>query len=91
MLLGDLLARFTDETVAEETILAMGDLPLAVRVHEAAAAAGLPLGAYAASAMRRYAAEAADDEWVTLVGALSRAANPGAVCLQRALAASLRP
>lgn len=89
MLLGDLLARFSDETIATEAILALGDLTLVTRVREAAAADGSTLGAYAAAAVQRYAADASDEEWITLMGALGRAADPGAVCLQRALAHAL--
>jgi len=86
MLLGDLLARFTDESVAAETLLRLGDLPLMAKLREQAEASGLTLGAYAAGAVRRYAADASDDEWITLMGALGRAADPGAICLQRAFA-----
>jgi hypothetical protein len=86
MLLGDLLARFTDESIAAETILGLGDLALITRLREEAQANGLTLGAYAAGAMRRYAAEASDEEWVTLMGALGRSQDPGATCLRRAFA-----
>jgi hypothetical protein len=86
MLLGDLLGQFTDESIAAETILGLGDLKLIAKLREQAEASGLTLGAYAAGAVRRYAAEATDEEWVTLMGALGRAQDPGAVCLQRAFA-----
>lgn len=86
MLLGDLLARFSDESIAAETIVGLGDLALIARLREQAEASGLPLGAYAAGAVRRYAAEASDEEWVTLMGALGRSEDPGAICLQRAFA-----
>src|SRR5205085_6456502 len=89
MLLGDLLARFTDEAIAAETIVGLGDLPLMARLSEQAEADGLSLGAYAAGAMRRYAAEASEEEWVTLMGLLRRAQDPGAICLRRALAHSV--
>jgi hypothetical protein len=86
MLLGDLLARFDDETFAAETVLELGDLAFTAKLREAAAASGLTLGAYAAAAMRRYAASAPDDEWLTLLSALGRAHDPGKVCMQRAFA-----
>lgn len=85
MLLGDLLARFDDEGIASEAVLGLGDLALAATLRTAAEADGLTLGAYAAAAMRRYAAEASSEEWVNLMGALGRAEDPGAVCLRRAL------
>ena len=85
MLLGDLLARFSDEAIASEAILALGDLALVARLRAAATANGTTLGAYAAAAVQHYAAEAPDEEWVTLMGALGRGADPGATCLHRAL------
>jgi hypothetical protein len=86
MLLGDLIAQFTDEAVAEETILGLSDLALLAELRARAQASGLDLGAYAAAAVNRYASEASDEEWVTLMGALGRADDPGAIYLKRALA-----
>jgi hypothetical protein len=81
MLLGDLLARFETSSFAEETVLALGDLRLLARMQVQADAEGLSLGAFAKGAMRRFAAGASDEEWVTLLGALARAEDPGAACL----------
>jgi hypothetical protein len=86
MLLGDVLARFDDETVAAETILGLGDLALIARLRERAEMVGQSLGEYAAATVRCYAASAPDEEWITLMGALGRAENPGAVCMTRAFA-----
>jgi hypothetical protein len=84
MLLGDVLARFDDETIAVETIMQLGDLALTARLREQAEAEGLSLGAFAVSAVRRFATEASDEQWVTLMGALARAEDPGAACLRYA-------
>ena len=86
MLLGDLLARFDDETVASETLLRVGDLSLVAALRERAEAEGENLGVYAAGAVRQFAAEASDEAWITLMGALARADDPGAVCLKQAFA-----
>ncbi len=91
MLLGDLLSRFDDENVAQEAVLALGDLAMVARLREAADANGMAFGAFAAGAVRRYAAEASDEEWITLMGVLSRAADPGSACLRRALAHAFGP
>jgi hypothetical protein len=91
MLLGDLMARFTDESVAEEAILRLANLPLLAELRAQAQASGLDLGAYAAAAASRYASEAPDEEWTTLIGAMSRAKDPGAVYLERALLYATRP
>ncbi len=82
MLLGDVLARFDDETIAAETIMRLGDLALAADLGERAASEGQSLGAFASGAVRRFAAEASDEQWVSLMGALARAEDPGAVCLR---------
>jgi hypothetical protein len=91
MLLGDLLARFDDETVASETILRLGDLTLVARLRGRAEAEGQSLGTFADGAVRRFAAEASDEQWVTLMGALARAEDPGAVCLRHAFSHTLAP
>jgi hypothetical protein len=85
MLLGDLLARFDDESLATETILRLGDHSLLAGLRERADADGLELGTLAAYAVERYTAEASDEEWVTLMGALGRSEDPGLTCLKRAL------
>ncbi|HEX3161818.1 MAG TPA: hypothetical protein VHQ92_04500 [Pseudolabrys sp.] len=83
-MLGDILARLTDETVAVETILGAGDLTLLTVVKERAAAEGLDLAACVTQTVQRYTHEASDEEWVTLIGLMNRANDPGAVCLKRA-------
>ena len=85
MLLGYLLARFEDETVASEAILRVGGLPLMASLRARAEAEGETLGIYAAGLVRRFAAEASDETWITLMGALARAEDPGDVCLRQAL------
>jgi hypothetical protein len=89
MQLGDLIARFGDEAEAEEAILALSDLTLLAQLRHRAEADGLELGAYAAAAVNHYAADASDEEWITLMGALGRAGDPGAIFLSRALAHEL--
>ena len=90
MLLGDLIAGLTDDVIAEEAILDLTDLALLAEVRTRAQADGLGLGAYAAAAVSRYAAEASDEEWITLIGAMGRAPDPGAVYLDRALSHAVR-
>ena len=78
------------EVEAEEAILALCSLPLLTNLRSRAEANGLALGAYAAAAVHRYAADASDEEWITLVGAMGRARDPGAIFLERALAYAIR-
>ena len=84
MLLGDLLAELSDEASATEAILSVNDLPMRAAMRRQAAADGVDLPAYVAGTVRRYASEATDEEWITLMGLLNRAPDPGAVCLKRA-------
>ena len=83
-MLGDLLARLSDETMALEAILGTGDLALLTAVRERAASEQVDLATYVSQAVQRYAAEASDEEWVTLMGALNRSLDPSATCLKRA-------
>ncbi len=91
MLLGDLLAHFSDESVALEAILRLNDLSLLASLREHTEANGVELGGFAANAVRRYASEASDEEWITLMGTMGQSPDPGAVCLKRALAHAVRP
>jgi hypothetical protein len=84
MVLGDILARLTDETTAVETILGAGDLTLLAAVKEQATAEGLDLAACVTQTVQRYTHEASDEEWVTLMGMLNRSPAPGATYLRRA-------
>lgn len=90
-MLGDLLACLADETTATETILRSGDLQLLSLAREQAATEGLPLAAYVTQTVQRYANNASDEEWITLMGLLNRSPDPGMTCLQRAFAYALRP
>ena len=84
MLLGDLLASLSDETAATEAILSVNDLSMLAAMQQQAEADGLDLPAYVAGTVRRYASEASDEDWITLMGLLNRSPDPGAVCLKRA-------
>ncbi len=90
MLLGDILAALGDETAATEAILGLDDLPMLASIRQQAEAEGLELPAYVAGTVRRYASEASDEEWITLMGLLNCSQDPGATCLKRALAHALR-
>jgi hypothetical protein len=85
-MLGDLLAQLTDETVAVETLLKLGDLALLETARVKAATEGIDLAACVTQTVQRYAAIASDEEWVTLMGLLNHSPDPGATCLQRAFA-----
>jgi hypothetical protein len=89
MMLGDMLRRLNDDSEATEIILGVGDLPLMVAAQQRAKAEGLELAVFLREAVQRYAAEASDEEWITLMGTIGRAADPGLACVKRALETAL--
>lgn len=89
-MLGDLLASLTDETTALETILGAGGLTLLTAARAQAAADDVDLAACVTQTVQRYANEASDEEWVTLMGLLNRSQDPGTTCLKRAFEYVLR-
>jgi hypothetical protein len=91
MMLGDLLAGLDDDATAMEAIVRIGDLSLLADVRERAEAEGFDLASFARAAVQCYAAEASDEEWITLMGLIGRAGDPGTTCLRRAFAFALRP
>jgi hypothetical protein len=91
MLLGELIARCSDETIAEEIVLSIGDLATLAALRDQSEATGVGLGACIAAATRRYAAEASDEEWVTLIGQMGGAQDPAKILLKRALAYASAP
>lgn len=85
MSLGEILAQFEDESVVARLLPDLGDSQWRARAQKAAAAQGEAMGDYAGAAVARFAACAPDEEWVSLLSALNRAADPGAICLRRIL------
>ncbi len=89
-MLGDLLANLTDEASASAALARLGQGDLLTAARARAAAEGLDLANFVTQAVRRYANAASDEEWITLMGLLNRAPDPGATCLQRALLSALQ-
>ena len=89
-MLGDILAKLSDETTAVEMILGAGDLTLLTTVQKQAAADGLDLAASVVQTVQRYTNEASDEEWVTLIGLMNRTNDPGAIYLKRAIEHAMR-
>ncbi|XSG82031.1 MAG: hypothetical protein ACPW61_13315 [Methyloligella sp. ZOD6] len=85
MVLGDLLARFGDETTVTEAVLGLGNLRLLAALRRRADEEGMTLGAFTTQAVRRYAEVAPDEEWITMMGLLDRATDPSLAFIERAL------
>ena len=89
MLLGDVIASFQDPVLADEALLALDDLVLAARIAAAAAEEDITPGEFAMQSIGHFVNRADDEEWLTLIGQMSRTDNPGQVFLRRILANSL--
>ena len=85
MLLGDIIARFQDEAVVSETLFSLSDLALTASVVARAAENNVTTGELAVELVGRFVDGATDDEWLTLIGQMSRADDPGRVFLRRVL------
>lgn len=85
MLLGDVIASFTDPTRAGEALLALDDLALTAAIAAAADAEDMTAGEFAMQAVGAFVDGASDERWLTLIGLMSRADNPGQVFLRRVL------
>lgn len=90
MLLGTLLRHLQDERFAQETLLSLGDVTLAARVEEAGARFGESAADYAAGACARFSDGASDEDWLALMTALERGADPAATCLRAMIDWSLK-
>ncbi|HXF86977.1 MAG TPA: hypothetical protein VNK48_01310 [Xanthobacteraceae bacterium] len=85
MLLGDIIARLQDDAVAGEALFALGDLPLTARVLAAAREAAMPPGEFTAQLVGRFVRSASDEDWLTLIGRMGRADDPGRMFLHHVL------
>jgi hypothetical protein len=89
MQLGDVIARFEDDAFVSETLFALDDLALTARIAAAAVEENVSAGEFAAQAVGQFVNGASDEEWLTLIGLMSRADNPGQVFLRRVLSNAL--
>lgn len=85
MNLGNLITSLQQEAHGESALEAIGDIVLLTEVREMGTAFGEGIGAYVATSAQRYAALAGDEEWLTLIGAMERADEPGKTALKRML------
>jgi hypothetical protein len=85
MQLGTLLSRLDDEADAASALEAMGDLVLFAEVARMSGQYGETAGEYVANAARRFAAQAGDEDWLGLMGALERSSDPARAALERML------
>lgn len=89
MQLGNMLARFEDAAFATEALFAIDDIVLAARIGAAAAAEEMTPGEFAVQSVGSFVNGASDEEWLTLLGLMSRSENPGQLFLRRVLSNAL--
>ncbi len=85
MNLGTLISRLEDESQGAAALEALGDIVLFSEVREMADAFGETIGGYVATSAGRFAAGAGDETWLSLIGAIERAPQPGQTALRRML------
>jgi hypothetical protein len=89
MQLGDVIAQLEDEAAADETLIALGDLALTARVAAAAEREAVARGEFVAACVGWFAAQASDEDWVTVLGQMGRVDDPGRILLRRAIETAL--
>lgn len=90
MQLGEIIRGFDDEVHAAEALVACGDIVLLARVDAMTSRFGESVGEYASGAVRRFANLAGSEDWLGLMNALERTADPGAGCLTYMITWSLQ-
>jgi hypothetical protein len=85
MTLGDVLARLDDDGATAEFLLGIGGLTLLASTRERANESGTDLASYVRAVVQRYAASASDEEWLTVMGIIGRAPDPGLAYVRRAI------
>ena len=85
MLVCDLLKQLTDESKAAAALLDLGDIVLIGHVQDAGRQHGESVGEYVYGAIRRFASQALDDDWLRLSIPLQHSESPAATCLQTML------
>ena len=85
MQLGALIANLDDEANASAALDALGDLVLFSEVSAVGARYDESPGDYVNSAVRRYASNASNEDWLGLMTAIERCNDPARAVLQRIL------
>ncbi len=89
MQLGALLNHLENEATAGAALQALGDIVLLARVEAMGAEHDEEPGVYVANGARRFAAHASDEDWLGLMNAIERAADPGRAVLEKIVLWSL--
>lgn len=89
MQIGALIERLEQEDDAGDALAVLGDIVLFSEVVAMGERFEESPAAYTAGAVARFASGAGDEDWVGLIGAIERAADPGQAFLARVLRWSL--
>jgi hypothetical protein len=83
MHLGELMTTLESDGGAAAALEALGDIVLLAEVRAMGDAHGEAPGEYVANASRRFAARAGDEEWLALMSAMERDADPARAAVER--------
>jgi hypothetical protein len=76
MMLSHILRNLTDDRLAEEALIGLGDLVLLAAIDAEAALFEDARGEYVVGAVRRFARLAHDEDWLAVMGKLERGERP---------------
>jgi hypothetical protein len=76
MMLSHILRNLTDDRLAEEALIGLGDLVLLAAIETEAALFEEARGEYVVGAVRRFARLAKDEDWLAVMGKLERGDRP---------------
>ena len=89
MQLGEIIAYFQDEAMAGETLVSLGDLALtAAALLRSRLNATYPRVNWPCGWVGRFVNGSSDEEWLTLIGQMSRAGDPAGIPCSRVLSAA---
>ncbi len=90
MMLSHILRAFTEDSAADEALLAMGDLVFIASVEQESAFHGEARGEYVSGAVRRFARMAGDEDWLAVMNTLERSDKPAEDFLRQTLGWALK-
>ena len=90
MQLGNIIRELDSDACASAVLAASGDIILMARVTEMASRFDEDPAEYVSGAVRRFANLAGSEDWLAMMNAVERAADPGVACLVQMIGWSLK-
>lgn len=90
MQLGNIIRELENDACASAVLAASGDIVLVARVNDMAGRFEEDPAEYVSGSVRRFANLAGSEDWLALMNAVERAADPGVACLVHMIGWSLK-